>query len=175
MRLLVRVRKSVEALTKNMKQFFIIQLVMAFTLSGCSTISEDADGTSSVSKDADFQGTDCILIRTIRDYSPLDKSHLLITGSGKRTYFVTLFWPAYELRHSTSLKFKSRDGQLCPYGGDAIIFGTFSAESVSIRAISRVSAEEKQELLVRYGSIERAEQKPPEPASVKGAEVEELD
>ncbi len=162
-------------LARKLRKFFIIQLVIVFTLSGCSTISDDADGESSVRADADFQGSDCILIRTIRDYRPLDKSHLLITGSGKRAYFVTLFWPAYELRHSTSLKFESRDGQLCPYGGDAIIFGTFSRESVNIRAISRVSAEEEQELLVRYGIIERAEQKPPEPAIVKGAEVEELD
>jgi len=162
-------------LIKKIGQFVIFQIVILLSLSGCATISGDAADESEVSKDADFQGADCILIRTIRDYRPLDKSHLIISSSGKRSYFVTLFWPAYELRHSTSLQFESRDGQLCPYGGDAIIFGTFSNESVNVRAISRVSAEEEQELLVRYGIIERAEQKPPEPASVKGAEVEELD
>ncbi|NOX70057.1 MAG: hypothetical protein GXP15_12770 [Gammaproteobacteria bacterium] len=162
-------------MTGKITQLFIFQLLIALTLSGCATVSGGTGDESEVRADANFQGTDCILIRTIRDYRPLDKSHLLISSSSKRSYFVTLFWPAYELRHSTSLRFESRDSQLCPYGGDAIIFGTFSQESVSIRAISRVTEEEKLELLVQYGIIERAEQKPPEPAIVKGAEVEEQD
>jgi hypothetical protein len=100
---------------------------------------------------------------------------MLISGPAKRTYFVSLARPAFEMRGSMGLTFDSRDDQLCPFGSDAIVFGGLSHERVAIRSISRVSAEEHEEILFRFGLIERAEQKPPEPIKIKGAEVEELD
>ena len=79
------------------------------------------------------------------------------------------------MRGSMGLTFDSRDDQLCPFGGDAIKFGGLTNERATIQSISRVTAEEEQEILFRFGLLERAEKKPPEPVSVKGAEVEELD
>ena len=75
----------------------------------------------------------------------------------------------------SSLSVDSRDDQLCSYGGDAIVFGSFGRDRVTVRSISRVTAEQQQDILFRFGLLERAEQAPPEPANVKGAEVEELD
>ncbi len=100
---------------------------------------------------------------------------MLISGPAKRTYYVTLFRPAFEMRGSMGISFDSRDDQLCPFGGDTVSFGSFSRDRISIQSIGRVSAAEQEEILFRFGLLERAEKKPPEPATVTGAEVEELD
>lgn len=158
-----------------MKKIVIFQLVMLLTSSGCATNSEPGERESAATAGMNFRGSDCILIRTIRDYRPLDNSHLLISGSGRRTYFVTLLGPVFEMRGSASLRFESRDDNLCPYGGDAIVFGHFSRGGTRVQAISRITAEQKEEILLRFGLVERTEQTAPEPGNVKGAEVEELD
>jgi len=102
--------------------------------------------------------------------------HLFITGAGKRTYFVALARPSYDMRGSGSLRVDSRDQQLCAFGGDAVGFGSFSRDSVRVQSISRISAEEQQEILIRFGLVEPAERTAPEePPVIKGAEVEELD
>jgi hypothetical protein len=156
------------------KQYIIQPLILLFVC-GCSATRDGDWELSQTDVGLDFRGSDCILIRTIRDYRPLDSSHMLISGPAKRTYFVALFRPAFDMRGSMGLTFDSRDEQLCPFGGDAIMFGGLAHERVTIQSISRVTAEQEQEILFRFGLLERAEKKPPEPANVKGAEVEELD
>ena len=106
----------------------IIQIVVSLFLCGCSATGDNDWETSETDVGLDYRGSDCILIRTIRDYRPLDNSHMLISGPAKRTYFVTLFRPAFEMRGSMGLTFDSRDDQLCPFGGDAIKFGGLAHE-----------------------------------------------
>ena len=133
------------------------------------------EAEDSLGRDLDFRGSDCIWIRTIRDYTPLDDQHLLIRGSGRRAYFVALNRPTFEMRGAFSLGFESRDDQLCPYGGDAIVFGGNAREMVNVRSISRLTAEQEEQLLIRYGKRDPAETEiPAKPGNVKGAEVEEL-
>lgn len=156
-------------------KLLFIQLFIAASLSGCSSSGSTGTRADTVGPDMNYRGSDCISIRTIRDYSPLDDQHLLIHGPGKRAYFVTLFRPTFELRGSFALRFDSRDDQLCPYGGDSIVFGGIANERVNVQSISRISAEQEEQLLIRYGKREPAEAEiPAEPAKVKGAEVEEL-
>ena len=149
------------------KKIDIIQWLILVTLCGCSTTGDGDGAASRTDVGLDYRGSDCILIRTIRDYRPLDSRHMLISGPAKRTYFVTLFSPSFEMRGSMGVTFDSRDGQLCPFGGDAIKFGGLAHERVTIQSIARVTAEEEQEILFRFGLLERAEKKPPEPVSVK--------
>lgn len=158
----------------NLTKSAFLQIVMILSsciMAGCATTGEPESGESG---DVDFRGSDCILISTIRDYTPLDDSNLLIYGPAKRAYFVTLVHSTFELRSSFRLQFSSRDGHLCPYGGDEIVVGSFGREAVGIRAISRVTEEQAEQLLIRYGRKEPAEQQAPAPEDVKGAEVEEL-
>ena len=123
----------------------------------------------------DFSGSDCISIRTIRDYTPLDRSTLLIEGAGKRKYLVTLIGPSFELRSSMGIGVASRDGWLCPYGGDTIVVDSLNREHLNIRGISRVNAEQAEDLLIRYGKKVAPTIENPTPAEkVDGAEVEEL-
>ena len=149
----------------------VVTILVLCIVAGCATPGEPASDDSG---DVDFRGSDCILISTIRDYTPLDDSNLLIYGPGKRAYFVTLVHSTFELRSSFRLQFSSRDGQLCPYGGDEIVVGSFGREAVGIRAISRVNEEQAEQLLIRYGRKKPAEQQAPAPEDVEGAEVEEL-
>lgn len=155
------------------KKYNLLQKLTIFlscAIAGCAGSDE---APASGAGDIDFRGSDCILISTIRDYTPLDDSNLLIWGPAKRAYFVSLVRSTFELRSSFRLAFSSRDDQLCPYGGDGIVVGSLDRDTVGIRAISRVSEEQADQLLIRYGRKEPAEQQAPAP-EVKGAEVEEL-
>ncbi len=125
-------------------------------------------------RDLTETGSDCISIRTIRDYTPLDRKSLIIEGSGNRHYYVTLVMSSFELRSSHQIGVESRDSWLCPYGGDRLILDTFGNESVGIRGIMRLTPEQADDLLVRHGKKEPPEQQDPTPPELEGAEVEEL-
>lgn len=150
----------------------ILGLAFLSITAGCAPSEERATVAQG---DIDYNGSDCISIRTVRDYRALDDRNLLIYGPGDRAYYVTLFRPSFELRSSFQMGFESRDDYLCPYGGDAVVVGGLRPEEIGIRSISRVSEEQEQQLLVRYGKKEPAAgQQAPAPKEVQGAEVEEL-
>ena len=125
--------------------------------------------------DLDYRGSDCISIRTIRDYTALDDRNLLIWASPKRPYFVRLSSPAWGLRGSFQIGTISRDDRLCPYGGDALVFDSAGRDTARIASIRRISEDEADWLLVRFGKKEPADDQAPAPKPVAGAEVEELD
>ncbi|MFQ6006826.1 MAG: DUF6491 family protein [Woeseia sp.] len=153
-----------------LKQSFIVLTLSIFS-SLFAARAEDPDPEF----DLDYRGSDCIWIRTIRDYAVLDDRNLLIWSSGKRPYFVRLSTPSWGLRSSFQIGTVSRDDQLCPYGGDELVFGSTRRDRARIASIRRVSEDEAEWLLVRFGKKKPAEQQAPEPEPVEGAEVEELD
>lgn len=157
-----------------MKTFFK-QLVRVSISCALVTIAVAGETPRKPLDGLDLRGSDCILIRTIRDYTPLDDSNLLIWGAAKRGYLVTLIRPAFGIRTSFRLGFSSRDDQLCPYGGDSIVFGDLASDVIRVQSISRVSKEQAEDIKIRFGKKEPKEQQAPAPAEVKGAEVEELD
>jgi len=157
----------------------IKQLITLLFSSVLLVACASSETSSKAGEDLDYRGSDCISIRTVRDYTPLDNRNLLVKGMGKRQYLVSLVVPAFELRSSGRLRFSSRDDWLCPYGGDQIVFDGFSSQGIGIRSISRVTEEQADELLIRYGKKSPDEQEDldpsgSEPPDVKGAEVEEL-
>ena len=135
------------------------------------TLADDSDPGF----DLDYRGSDCISIRTIRDYTVLDDKNLLIWASAKRPYFVRLSSRAWGLRGSFQLGTVSRDDRLCPYGGDALVFGSFGRDTARIASIRRIRPEEADWLLVRFGKKDPAEEQTPAPEPLESAEVEELD
>ena len=157
-----------------MRKYDIKQLLIVFissiTLGAFTAAAEEEDAP----EDLDLRGSDCISIRTIRDYTPLSRDSLLIHGSAKRSYFVTLFSPRFGVNSSFQLATRSRDDRLCPYGGDALIFGSFQGDEARIRSIKRLNSGQLEQVLIRYGKKEPADKPDPAPAEVKGAEVEEL-
>ncbi|MGB5352209.1 MAG: DUF6491 family protein [Woeseia sp.] len=155
---------------QSIYHIFTISIVCMLSLAACAQAEP-----KKFADEPELRGSDCILIRTIRDYTPLDDRTLLIWGPAKRGYLVKLSRPAFGIRSSFGLGFSSRDDQLCPYGGDSIVFGTMGDDEVSVQSISRVSKEQAEELKIRYGKKGPAENTPAAPDAVKGAEVEELD
>jgi hypothetical protein len=151
------------------------QLVLIFTLSIFSLFSLAFSDETDPGFDLDYRGSDCISIRTIRDYTALDDKNLLIWASPRRPYFVRLFSSAWGLRSSFQIGTVSRDDRLCPYGGDALIFDTVGRDTARIASIRRVTPEEADWLLVRFGKKDPAEDQAPAPEPLESAEVEELD
>lgn len=156
-------------------KLIIIQIVILSYSSACSTLDSDSVAQTPAEPDLDFNGSDCILIRTIRDYTALDRQHLLVYGAGRRAYFVKLSRPAFDLRGSIGMQVVSRDERLCPFGGDGLVFGGLDRQQYRVQSISRLTADQEEYLLERYGLKETGEQQAPAPpGEVKGAEVEEL-
>jgi len=157
-----------------MRKYLIKQVLIVFissiALSAFAAAAEEEDPP----EDLDLRGSDCISIRLIRDYTPLSRDSLLIHASAKRSYFVTLFSPRFGVNSSFQLATRSRDDRLCPYGGDALIFGSFQGDEARIRSIKRLNPGQLEQVLIRYGKKEPADKPDPAPPEVKGAEVEEL-
>ena len=157
-----------------MRKYLLKQALI--TVTSCSVLGTAAlaEEQNSPPKDLDFNGSDCILIRTIRDYTPLSRDSLLIHASGKRSYFVRLFTPSFGLNSSFQLATKSRDDRLCPYGGDSIIVDRTAWGEARIQSISRVNPDQVEQILIHYGKIEPGDTEDPTPPEISGAEVEEL-
>lgn len=148
----------------------LIALISSITLSIFASAAEEEE----LPEDLDLHGSDCIWIRTIRDYTPLSRDSLLIHASAKRSYFVTLLAPRFGMKSSFQLATRSRDDRLCPYGGDALIFGSFQGDEARIRSIKRLNAAQLDQVLIRYGKKELVDKPDPAPPEIEGAEVEEL-
>jgi hypothetical protein len=153
---------------------FIKQKVIVFISSVLIASCASTDGEPRVPRDLTDTGSDCISIRTIRDYTPLDRSSLILEGGGNRLYYVTLVVSSFELRSSHRIGVDSRDEWLCPYGGDQLVFDGFGNMRASIRGIMRITPEQAEELLYKHGKKERPEQQDQTPPELDGAEVEEL-
>lgn len=152
---------------------YIFPLVIVLS-SGCSSTQTQPEATAA--KPCEMiktRGMDCISIQTIRDYTPLDRSHLILWGAG-RAYVVQLFSPSVDLESAFRLSFSSEDGELCPYGGDEIIFdGMGFPGGQRIASIKRLSRADAEALQACYGRGAK-DKKTSEPREIEGAEVEEL-
>lgn len=156
---------------KDIKKHIIIVILLSITLILFWTESRAGDEDS----DLNYNGSDCIWIRSIRDYTPLDSKNLLVWGTGNRPYLVRLTSHAYGMRSAFGISVQSRDDQFCPYGGDGLIFDTTNPIPTTVRSISKLTKEQADQILVRYGKKEGSEPITPAPQEPKGAEVEELD
>lgn len=156
---------------KVFRNQLVISIISCYLLTGCATPGEENE----LGEDVNYSASDCISIRTIRDYTPLDRSTILIDGGGNRSYLVRLVHSSFELQSSHGIGFSSRDGFLCPYGGDEIVIESLSRERLRIRSISRLNEQQVEDVLIRYGKIETDSEQDPVPAKeVDGAVVEEL-
>jgi hypothetical protein len=114
-----------------MKKSILKQILTVIISCILLSISATAEEQDKLPEDLDLHGSDCIWIRTIRDYTPLSNESLLI--------------------HAFA-------------GGEARIL-----------SISRLTPDQVEMLLIRYGKKEPVDtEEDSAPPEVKGAEVEEL-
>ena len=152
------------------KQFIII----AFS-SGLLSCASTQEGPDSVDSEGKTHRSDCIFQSSIRGYSVLDESNLIVDASGRRTYHVVLRRRAYGLSSSWGIRFESPTGRVCSGFSEVIFDGHMANESIRIASIRELTPEDHEYLLIQFGKKEPEIEQTPAPREVKGAEVEELD
>ena len=158
-----------------MNKFFIKQIlivVCSSSLLACATTNEDPNEAEYADEP---RANDCISQMSIRDYQVLDESNLIVTERAKRKYHVILSRRAFGLKSTWHIAFRSQSGRICSSFSDLIVDDGFRSEAIGIRSIRRLTPEEYDDLLVRFGKKEPNVNQTTAPEPVKGAEVEELD
>jgi hypothetical protein len=154
--------KNVQIFTINRATTGLIGLATIITLAGCATGS--ADDGSTARNSAGSPPSDCILGGNVRDYTPLDNRNLILYGTGNRPYHVVLATPAIDLEREFTIGVYDGDagfggiGQICPYGGDAIIIEGPITERIPIRSIERIDDVDVEALKVQFGKVEAADE-----------------
>ena len=155
-----------------MKKKQLVILFMSCCLASCAGAGDPSEGGEST---ANSGRSDCIYEPSIRGYSVLDESNLIVTASGNRKYHVALQRRAHGLQSSWGIVFESTTSRVCA-GFDKVVFNDHrGGESIRIAAIKELSPEDHEDLLIRYGKKEPEIKQAPATKDVKGAEVEELD
>lgn len=119
--------------------------------------------------------SDCISQSSIRGYTVLDESNLLVEASGRRKYHVRLVHRAFGLRSTWAIGFSSTGNQVCAPFSDVVFDDGLRNESIGIAAIRELTPEDEEILLIDFGKKEPEIETTPAPAEVPGAEIEELD
>ncbi len=153
-----------------LKQIFII-LISSGLVACASAGTEPTDADSA----RESRGSDCISEGTVRDYRVLDERNLIVSGAGRRKYHVVLSRRALGLRSSWSIGFVTRTGVICGGFSDVLVKDGSLQDNIRILSIRRLSPEDEEDLLIRFGKKEPDEEQTPAPEPVDSAEVEELD
>ena len=98
---------------------------------------------------ADKAREECIFSVTLRDWSAIDSQRLIVYGiSRKEPYLVTLFFPSTDLPFAVGIAVYDgdRNGRICGFGNDAILFPGGVPDRITIRSVQRISVEEAKRL-----------------------------
>jgi hypothetical protein len=149
-------------------------IIMGFSsiLLACAGSETAPDGEDSV---ASSGRTDCIFRSSIRGYTVLDESNLVIEGSGRRKYHLVLRRPAHGIKSTWAIAFDSPTSRVCAGFSEIIFKGHMDNESIRIMSIQELSPEDHESLLIQFGKKKPEIETTPVPREVEGAEVEELD
>ena len=119
--------------------------------------------------------SDCIFRSSIRGYSVLDESNLVIEGSGRHFYHVVLRRRAHGIKSTWAIGFDSPTSRVCAGFSEVVFQDTVSMDSIGIMSIRELSPEDHEYLLIQFGKKQPEIEHTPAPREVEGAEVEELD
>jgi hypothetical protein len=88
---------------------------------------------------------------------------------------MTLSRPAFGLRSTWQIAFRSTTGRICAGFGEIIVDDSLYTDAIRIQSIHRLTPEQVDDLLIQYGKKEPEIELEPVPEPVDSAEVEELD
>jgi hypothetical protein len=125
----------------------ILLTLAALPLAACAAAPQASDQPRT------SRGNDCLFSVAVRDWRPLDDQNLILFSSGRVPYHVTLMRPAMGLDYDIMIGVYSRDGNICPYGGDAIIVDSPIPERISIRSIRRLNDDQLTQVYAEFGII----------------------
>jgi hypothetical protein len=150
----------------------ILILVSLCGLVACAAPGEPQDRVADAEKP---RRGDCIHEPSIRGYQVLDEQNLIVEA-GRRDYHVELFRRAHGIDSSWGIVFDTPNSRVCESFSEIRFRGPFGAqETVRIRSIRKLTPEEEEDLLIRFGKKEPEIEQTPAPQDVEGADVEELD
>ena len=160
--------------------FYILRIYsplknIAFSLSSLISCAGTADPVGDDLYAEESRGTDCISQASVRDYRVLDDSNLIVSEAARRKYHVVLSRRAMGLKSTWQIGFRSNAGRICPGFSDLVVDDGFRGDRIRIASVRRLTPEDEEDLLIRFGKIESDVEHTPPPAEVAGAEVEELD
>lgn len=95
--------------------------------------------------------TDCFFARSVSDWRRLDNRNLIVFTGRRNPYHVQLSMRSMNMRSQESIAFSDRDGRICPYGGDSIIFGGSMPERISISSIRRLDEGSLEDVYRQFG------------------------
>jgi hypothetical protein len=151
---------------------YIVILFFLGVLSACATSDNELrEGESSRSR----VSSDCISQGSIRDYTVLDDANLIVTEGARRKYHVVLSRRAFGLRSTWHIGFRTPTGSVCGGFSEILVDDGFTPDTIRIDSIRRLTPEDEEDLLIRFGKKEPEIEQPRQPEEVEGAEVEELD
>ena len=149
-------------------------IIIAFSSILLACASSDT-GSDTGESNASGGRTDCIFSSSIRGYTVLDESNLVIEGSRRKKYHVVLRRPARGIRSTWAIGFDSPSSRVCAGFSEVVFEGHMQGDSIRIASIRALSSEEHDSILIRFGKKKPEIEQTPVPREVKGAEVEELD
>ena len=162
---MILVRKNIV-----LKQLFIALISSA--LIACAGTEESAENDAYADES---RRSDCISQMTVRDYRVLDDSNLIVSGAARRKYHLVLNRRAFGLRSTWQIAFRSTTGQICPGFSELLVNDGFGPDRYRIASIRRLTPEDEEDLLIRFGKIEGETEQTPATEEIDTAEVEELD
>ena len=151
------------------------QLSIAVISCGLVACSSQIDAPDDDEVEAKTGRTDCIFRSSIRGYSVLDESNLVIEGSGRHFYHVVLRRRAHGIKSTWAIGFDSPTSRVCAGFSEVVFQDTVSMDSIGIMSIRELSPEDHEYLLIQFGKKQPEIEHTPAPREVEGAEVEELD
>lgn len=161
--------------TMKTKQYIIIQWFIIFIsciLASCAAGDQRLDSDQPA---ADSGRSDCIFRSSIRGYTVLDESNLIVDASGRSKYHVRLQRRAVGMRSSWNIGLESSTSRICAGFSKVVFKGHMGIESIRIASIRELGDDEVEDLLIQFGKKDPEIEQIPAPKEVQGAEVEELD
>lgn len=123
-----------------------------FTVSGAALAAPAA--SDAAAKETHASRNECVFVRSIYDFKPLDRTNLIIWAPTRRNaYLVQLGFPLPELKFAQRLAIVDRDhnGMLCGFGMDRIVVADSSFRQPStILGMTRLDNERIAQLEAQY-------------------------
>jgi hypothetical protein len=161
--------------TKRIEKEMLKQLLIVLCLSNLVACAASEERPETESAGASSAGSDCISQGSIRDYRVLDAANLIVTEGVSRKYHVVLSRPAHGLSSTWRIAFSAPSGRVCSKFSDLVVDDSIVPQKIRIASVNRLTPEDEEELLIRFGKKEPETVQPRQPEDIEGAEVEGLD
>ena len=133
---------------RHTKSMVLLLLASLACLASCASVTESPDAKASGQEGSQR----CLFARTIYSFEVLDDNNLIVWAPNRHSpYKVEIFGGCLNLKLANTIAFNTQ-GMLCGNAGERLIYEDMGRKKVCVvGSVSRLSVEEMNALLVRYG------------------------